>query len=370
MNGSTGDNMDRGAILMYSNGANQKFGTKVKIVGGVVTATVSQIDADHLDNNKMGADDYVLAVVYTYTNGYGETAAITEGFSNDQVFLTGNGGNVNNAITPGGTGGTLQLPAENPTGDLQNYYDNGGWSSIKALANARLTKDDYKNKYGIEPGDTIISNGTIYVLVDLGLDNNSDGIIDEEEQKGYDGFVFMYDSRTSMHMNPSTAAYTYGHNNGGYVNSEMKLYVDDGDDTNNVDLYDKLDPSLKPFLKKVTITCNSGNRNKNGIDDNGMSVYTHNCHLFLSSAKEVGFNTSGWSSNRYDAEGTCFDLFTTDDSSRTGFMSTAHMSSSVWWLRSAGSYSYNSFSVVNTNGLYDAYRAKMSSVVVPAFVIG
>ena len=57
MAGSTGDNMDRGAILMYSNGANQKFGTKVKIVGGVVTATVSQIDADHLDNNKMGADD-------------------------------------------------------------------------------------------------------------------------------------------------------------------------------------------------------------------------------------------------------------------------------------------------------------------------
>ena len=100
MAGSTGDNMDRGAILMYSNGANQKFGTKVKIKGGVVTATVSQIDADHLDNNKMGADDYVLAVVYSYTNGYGETAAITEGFSNDQVFLTGNGGGLSvNAYT-------------------------------------------------------------------------------------------------------------------------------------------------------------------------------------------------------------------------------------------------------------------------------
>jgi hypothetical protein len=98
MAGSAGDNMDRGAILMYSNGANQKFGTKVKIVGGVVTATVSQIDADHPDNNKYGADDYVLAVVYTYTNGYGETAAITEGFSNNQEFLTGNGGNVSNMV--------------------------------------------------------------------------------------------------------------------------------------------------------------------------------------------------------------------------------------------------------------------------------
>jgi hypothetical protein len=96
MVGSTGDNMDRGAILMYSNGANQKFGTKVKIENGIVTATVSQIDADHPDNNKMGADDYVMAVVYTYTNGYGETAAITEGFSNNQQFLTGNGGSVDN----------------------------------------------------------------------------------------------------------------------------------------------------------------------------------------------------------------------------------------------------------------------------------
>ena len=99
MTGSTGDNMDRGAILMYSNGANQKFGTKVKIVCGVVTAMVSQIDADHPDNNKMGADDYVLAVVYSYTNGYGETAAITEGFSNDQTFSTGNGGNIANEQT-------------------------------------------------------------------------------------------------------------------------------------------------------------------------------------------------------------------------------------------------------------------------------
>ena len=186
MAGSTGDNMDRGAILMYSNGANQKFGTKVKIVGGVVTATVSQIDADHLDNNKIGADDYVLAVVYTYTNGYGETAAITEGFSNDQVFLTGNGGNVDNTVASGGTGGTLQLPAENPTGDLQDYYDAEGWLAIKALAQANLSKDDYKNKYGIEPGDTIVSNGTKYVLVDLGCDDNGDGVRDN-----YAGFVFM-----------------------------------------------------------------------------------------------------------------------------------------------------------------------------------
>ncbi len=98
MAGSTGDNMDRGAILMYSNGANQKFGTKVKIVGGVVTATVSQIDADHPDNNKMGADDYVLAVVYSYTNGYGEVMSPTWGFSQNNIPSTGNGGYNSNEL--------------------------------------------------------------------------------------------------------------------------------------------------------------------------------------------------------------------------------------------------------------------------------
>ena len=345
MAGSTGDNMDRGAILMYSNGANQKFGTKVKIVGGVVTATVSQIDADHPDNNKIGADDYVLAVVYSYTNGYGETAAITEGFSNDQVFLTGNGGNVSNAVTPDGTGGTLQLPAENPSGDLQDYFDNGGWSMIKNLANARLTKDYYKNKYGIEPGDTIVSNGTTYVLVDL--DGND-----------YDGFIFMYNSGRIKVMNSS------GANAGGYANSEMKLFVDDGNDTNNVDLYDKLDADLKAVIKEVTITCNDGNSNPTATN-------TYTARMFLASAKEIGFTKSGLpgiSTEGYNEEGTCFDLFTSDNSSRTAFMSVINISSSLW-LRSAHSTNTYYFYGVDTDGNAANLSADSTRVVVPAFVI-
>jgi hypothetical protein len=345
--------MDRGAILMYSNGANQKFGTKVKIEKGVVTATVSQIDANHPDNNKMGADDYVLAVVYTYTNGYGETAAITEGFSNNQQFLTGNGGNVSNDIAFGENGGTLQLPSENPDGDLDDYT----WSEIQTLAKAKLSKDDYKNKYGIEPGDTIVSNGTTYVLVDLGIDNNSDGVIDDEEQKGYDGFVFMYNAGTTNGMNSTQT------NAGGYAASAMKRYIDDGDDTNNVDLYDKLDPNLKPFLKKVTITYNDGNPNYT-------ATHEYAAHIFLASAKEVGLNVSEWPySDGYMAEGTCFDLFTTDNSSRKEFMSTTSISY-YWWLRSARSNSTHSFCIVVTTGYYSSNTADYSYEVVPAFVIG
>ena len=86
---SAEDGMDRGAIVMYSNGANQKFGSEHSIANGVVTITVP-------GNNKLGADDYSLVVCYTYTNGYGEVGALTTGFSNNQTFLTGNGANNQN----------------------------------------------------------------------------------------------------------------------------------------------------------------------------------------------------------------------------------------------------------------------------------
>ena len=93
------DNMDRGAIVIFSNGANQELGTKVKIEKGVVTAIVSLVDANTPDNNIQGKDDYVLAIVYTYTNGYGETATVTKGFSNNQTFLTGNSGSESGITT-------------------------------------------------------------------------------------------------------------------------------------------------------------------------------------------------------------------------------------------------------------------------------
>ena len=79
-----GDALDRGGFVIYSYGANQKLGCKEKLVGGVITVTVSQIDADTPDNNTKGADDYSLSVIYTYKNGYGEIISETTGFSNNQ----------------------------------------------------------------------------------------------------------------------------------------------------------------------------------------------------------------------------------------------------------------------------------------------
>ena len=77
------DKKDRGAIVMYSDGANNEFGSEHTIANGIVTITVP-------GSNKDGKDDYSMSVVYTYTNGYGEVKTITSGFSNNQTLLGGN----------------------------------------------------------------------------------------------------------------------------------------------------------------------------------------------------------------------------------------------------------------------------------------
>ena len=77
------DKQDRGAIIMYSDGANNEFGSEHKISNGVVTISLP-------GNNKYGKDDYSIVSLYTYVNGYGEVKNITTGFSNNQTMLAGN----------------------------------------------------------------------------------------------------------------------------------------------------------------------------------------------------------------------------------------------------------------------------------------
>ena len=78
------DKQDRGAIVMYSDGANNEFGSEHTIANGIVKVTVP-------GSNKAGKDDYSIVSVYTYTNGYGEVKNVTTGFSNNQTMLGGNG---------------------------------------------------------------------------------------------------------------------------------------------------------------------------------------------------------------------------------------------------------------------------------------
>ena len=349
LSNAAADNLDRGVIIMYSDGANGKNGSADGIAGGLVNITTPGSNVD-------GKDDYAIATVYTYANGYGEVKSITYGFSNNQTFNDAKDvpvtpvGQAPGVVVPSPVNPddeTVALPTENPSGDLQDYFDAEGWSSIKALANARLSKDDYKNKYGISPGDKIVSNGITYVLVDLGLDNNCDGIIDEEEQKGYDGFVFMYKHSTPLKMNST------GTNAGGYAASELAPQVEA--------LYDNLaDSALKAAIKEVTITCNDGNANYT-------ATHTYTAHMFLASYKEIG-STSNLTGT-YNAEGTCFDLFANGNSSRARFMSTVNISS-AWWLRSAYSGNTSGFQYISIHGYNGGIIADSTFDIVPAFVIG
>ena len=105
------DKQDRGAIVMYSDGANNEFGSEHKIANGIVSISIP-------GNNKYGKDDYGMAVVYTYTNGYGEIQRVTSGFSNNQIMNGGNTGGENNNV-PGNTPVTPDVPNE-PDDDIEN----------------------------------------------------------------------------------------------------------------------------------------------------------------------------------------------------------------------------------------------------------
>ena len=78
------DGKDRGAIVLYSDGANNEFGSEHSIANGVVSVTVP-------NSNKYGKDDYSIVSCYTYFNGYGEVLNMTTGFSNNQSFLSNDG---------------------------------------------------------------------------------------------------------------------------------------------------------------------------------------------------------------------------------------------------------------------------------------
>ena len=335
------DNLDRGVIIIYSNGANGENGSADGIAGGLVKITTP-------GNNVQGNDDYAIATFYTYANGYGEVKSITYGFSNNQTFNDAKDvpvtpvGQAPSVVvpTPGGEGATLPIP--NLEGTVANSvspiaYE---WSELKALAQANLSADELRDTYGIEVGDYKEVNGVKYVLVDL--DGND-----------YDGLVFMYNTGSKIQMNSTST------NAGGYASSELAPQVEA--------LYTNLtDSDLKAAIKEVTITCNDGNDG----NANYTATHTYTAHMFLASAKEVGFNVSGWTNpNGYVAEGECFDLFTTDRSSRTGFMSTANISP-YWWLRSAYSYTTDCFYIVYTDGSIAGCKVYYTSAVVPTFVIG
>jgi prepilin-type N-terminal cleavage/methylation domain-containing protein len=115
------DNMDRGAIIIYSDGANGKWGSAHGISGGIVSITIP-------GNNVYGQDDYSIVSCYTYANGYGESVTMTEGFNNNQKFLAGGNKNTVDASQIKTLAGTTWKLHSNITYDSQAFGGYEEWA--------------------------------------------------------------------------------------------------------------------------------------------------------------------------------------------------------------------------------------------------
>jgi hypothetical protein len=135
---------------MYSDGANNEFGSEHKIANGVVSISIP-------GNNKYGKDDYSIVSTYTYVNGYGEVLNMTTGFSNNQTLFGGNGV-ADLEINNGNGGGEVVQPdtPEEPEISVPSATFNDG---------VTLSWDDLK----------LTENGTKYGYIASGISNTSIG---------------------------------------------------------------------------------------------------------------------------------------------------------------------------------------------------
>ena len=152
------DKKDRGAIVMYSNGANGEFGSEHSIANGVVTVNV-------LGNNKYGKDDYSIAVVYTFTNGYGEVQTSTSGFSNNQTTQ----GNISNNS---GTEGTEEPSV---TELLEPGLYNAGAIALAENGDVEAAQDMMKTSWNdlLAAGIVHVTNGAVHSNFDFNTGGNA-----------------------------------------------------------------------------------------------------------------------------------------------------------------------------------------------------
>ena len=123
------DGKDRGAIVIFSSGANGEHGCEHGIAEGMTAVSIP-------GNNVQGKDDYSISVIYTYINGYGEVKTTTTGFSNNQ----GDNNTATNIVTPGSNNSSTQ---SEKTYQFSNSILN---STLKELFDASTygtQEDDY-----------------------------------------------------------------------------------------------------------------------------------------------------------------------------------------------------------------------------------
>jgi prepilin-type N-terminal cleavage/methylation domain-containing protein/uncharacterized repeat protein (TIGR02543 family) len=184
------DSKDRGAIVMYSNGANQEWGSEHSIANGVVTVNVP-------GNNVYGKDDYSIAVVYTYVNGYGEVKTQTSGFSQNQE-ATNNSNNSNNGDNLGDSNNVPVI------GDTKQFATLIASSTLKDLYDLSTSPDK-------EYGQAVIAyNDNTYLCIDY-FDDVYDiyyEFYNESEDYWY-SFSYATEGIVELGYAPAVGWYTY-----------------------------------------------------------------------------------------------------------------------------------------------------------------
>ena len=126
------DKGDRGAIVIYSNGANGKWGSAHSIAHGVVSVWVP-------GNNVDGKDDMSIAVAYSYINGFGSIDTNSFGFNGYETEPQ-NGSTGNN--NPGnGNGGSPEEPNNTVNYELTNGFYVYRYNSYNAYRTDGQTSD-------------------------------------------------------------------------------------------------------------------------------------------------------------------------------------------------------------------------------------
>ena len=164
LSNAANDGMDRGAIVMYSDGPNKVFGSEQTISNGIVQITV-------IGNNIKGQDDLSVITCYTYTNGYGEVGTTTTGFSNNQSSSGGD-----NKVSTEATSVEYEMldevlePITNASSSI-TIRSEAPYSEFKELkVNGAVVDSEY---YSVTEGSTVIR---IYATYLITLSNGSHNV--------------------------------------------------------------------------------------------------------------------------------------------------------------------------------------------------
>lgn len=230
-------------------------------------------------------------------------------------------------------GATLSGGASLDMSTVDSILANNDWATIKAVIQAGKVNEAGWQVGALSPKFNI-----------NGRTNMQARIVDIDSNK----VTFMLTSSIGDHnMNASSADYPYGDNIGGYVDSEMKVWLDG-------EVYNNLDANLKAVISPTTITCSDGYSNP-------YDTKSATCYLFLPSVREVGLDDdiSSWYAfmTAIEAEGETFDYF-----------ASSNFIDDWLWLRSSYSNGEDRFFYCSY-GSDGNYSAHSSNSVYPVFVI-